>query len=164
MMYIRKYVAIIIMNLIWLMPGSSVANSAIEFTASPATEDIEFLTEKINDETKNYGDVRSFAFFIRNKDGKIIAGSNAYIIFGVIHTDQLWVHPEHRRRGLGRILMESIHEHGRKNECKIATVNTMSFLEAVKFYEQLGYEKDFERSGYSKNSSHIFLKKILTYN
>lgn len=146
-----------------LLPGvgMGIANSEIEFVNNPTSEDVEFLTEKINLETADYGNVKTFAFFIRDESGKIIAGSNAYIIFDVVHTDQIWVHPEYRYQGFGRKFMESIHEYGRKNGCKIATVNTMSFLTAVQFYEKLGYEKDFERSGYAKNSSHIFFKKIL---
>ena len=132
--------------------------SKIEFTCNPTNQDIEFLTQKINEDTADYDDVRNFSFFIRDKNGKIIAGSNAFIIYGMIHTDQIWVHPDHRKQGLGRKLMESIHKYGRKNKCTFATVNTMSFLEAVKFYERLGYKKDFERSGYSKNSKQIFFK------
>lgn len=160
-MNVGKYVIFIVINLICFLPTSSMATSEIEFTTNPEIEDIEFLTEKINLDTKSYGEVKTFAFFIKDKDGQIIAGSNAYIIYGVVHTDQLWVHRERRREGLGRKLMESIHEYGRKNGCKIATVNTMSFLEAVKFYKQLGYEQDFVRNGYSHDSSQIFFKKEL---
>jgi ribosomal protein S18 acetylase RimI-like enzyme len=130
----------------------------IHFVLDPTNQDMEFLTQKINEDTVNYGDVHNFAFFMRDQNGEIIAGSNAFIICGAVHTDQLWVHKNYRKQGLGCKLMEKIHEYGRENECTFATVNTMSFLEAVKFYERLGYERDFERSGYSKGSSHIFFK------
>ncbi|MGI9215084.1 MAG: GNAT family N-acetyltransferase, partial [Gammaproteobacteria bacterium] len=62
-----------------------------EFTASPIASDIEFLTQKINEETNDFGVASPFAFFIRNEDNCIIAGCNGSVIFGSIYTDQLWV-------------------------------------------------------------------------
>jgi hypothetical protein len=37
----------------------------------------------------------------------------------------------------------------------------MSFQGAREFYEKLGYVVDFERTGYTKNSSMLFMKKEL---
>ena len=57
--------------------------------------------------------------------------------------------------------MEQIHEYGKKNECGFATIQTMGFQGAIKFYEKLGYIKEFERTGYSNDSYCIFMRKIL---
>lgn len=57
--------------------------------------------------------------------------------------------------------MENVHEYGRKVGCHIGTVLTMSFQDARKFYEHIGYECDLERPGYAKGSSCLFLKKVL---
>ena len=84
-----------------------------------------------------------------------------YNSFGSMYTDQLWVHPDHRKKGLGHKLMEAVHDYGRKSECSMATVATMSFQGAKIFYEKLGYVMDFERAGYTQNSSCIFLKRSL---
>lgn len=43
--------------------------------------------------------------------------------FGSIYTDQLQVHPDHHKNGLGQELMESVHDYG----CLIATVATIRF-------------------------------------
>jgi len=83
------------------------------------------------------------------------------VIFGSIYTDQLLVHPDHRKKGLGHQLMEAVHDYGRKSGCAMATVATMSFQGAKAFYEKLGYISDFERHGYMQNSSCIFLKRSL---
>lgn len=133
----------------------------IEFIKSPTSADIDFLTEKINQETAEFGSAYTFAFFIRDKKGQIIAGCNGSIVFGCIYTDQLWVHPLNRRSSFGRKMMEQVHEYGRKNGCNMATVNTMSFQSAKIFYKKLGYEIDFKRHGYRQNSSCIFLKRNL---
>lgn len=133
----------------------------IEFTHAPKSTDIDFLTQKINEETPEFSPAYSFAFFVRDGDEKIIAGCNGSVIFGEIYTDQLWVRPSHRKTGLGRQLMERIHQHGLENGCSMATVSTMSFQGARGFYEKLGYRVDFERQGYEKGSTALFLRKEL---
>jgi GNAT superfamily N-acetyltransferase len=133
----------------------------IEFTLAPSSKDIDFLTQKINEENSELGEAHPFAFFIRDESDNIIAGCNGSIIFGSIYTDQLWVHLDHRKQGLGHQLMEAVHDYGRKLGCSMATVNTMSFQDARAFYEKLGYIVDFERFGYNKNSSLLFMKKEL---
>ncbi len=130
----------------------------IEHKSRPTSANIHFLTQKINQETPAFGSARPFCFFIRDEKSEIIAGCNGSVIFGSIYTDQLWVHPSHRGNGLGRRLMEQVHDYGRENECSMATVATMSFQGAKAFYEKLGYFVDFERPGYTQNSTCIFLK------
>lgn len=134
----------------------------IEFTSSPDQKDIDYITQRILQETPNYGEDSSpFAFYVRDNDGKIIAGVNGYIVYGEIYTDQLWVHPLFRKKGVARQLMEEVHEFGRYEDCKVATVQTMCFQKALKFYENLGYVKEFERIGQVKNSTCYFLIKDL---
>jgi GNAT superfamily N-acetyltransferase len=133
----------------------------IQYTSTPASEDIDFLTQKINQETPEFGEAHPFAFFIRDERNQIIAGCNGSVIFGSIYTDQLWVHPAHRKNGLGHKLMEAVHDYGRKSECSMATVTTMSFQGAQSFYEKLGYVQDFKRTGYVNGSNCIFMRKAL---
>lgn len=133
----------------------------IEFTTSPVATDIDFLTQQINQETPEFGEAHPFAFFIRDEKNQIIAGCNGSVIFGSIYTDQLWAHPDHRKNGLGHQLMEAVHDYGRKSGCRIGTVATMSFQGAKTFYEKLGYVSDFERQGYTQNSSCHFMRKEL---
>jgi GNAT superfamily N-acetyltransferase len=133
----------------------------IDFTLTPETRDIDFLTKQINQETQEFGAAYPFAFFMRNDYSQIIAGCNGSVIFGSLYTDQLWVHPNYRKQGMGYKLMEAVHEYGRKSGCSMATIATMNFQGAKIFYEKLGYIVDFERSGYANNSSCIFLKRSL---
>jgi GNAT superfamily N-acetyltransferase len=133
----------------------------IEYTSTPASVDIDFLTQKINQETPEFGEAYLFSFFVRDENNQIIAGCNGSVIFGSIYTDQLWVHPGSRKNGLGHQLMEAVHDYGRKSGCSMATVATMSFQGAKAFYKKLGYLVDFERAGYTQGSSCIFMKKEL---
>ena len=133
----------------------------IEHTLTPNSQDIDYLTQGINKETSAFGNAYPFAFFIRDENGEIIAGCNGSSVYGVIYTDQLWVHPDYQKAGLGKQLMERVHEFGKAENCSMATLCTMSFQSARQFYEKLGYAVDFERPGYAGNSSCLFLKKRL---
>lgn len=133
----------------------------IGYTKKPLTNDIDFLTQQINQETSEYGEAYPFAFFIRDDDSNIKAGANGFILYGKIYTDQLWVDKQYRKQGIASKLMDKIHKLGKEQKCTMATISTMSFQNAVKFYEKLGYEKDFERFGHIENSSCIFMRKIL---
>jgi len=130
----------------------------IEKTLSPSSQDTDFLTLKIHSETSGFGEWYPFGFFIRNDAGEIIGGCNGSVIFGAIYTDQLWVHPDHRKAGLGRQLMEQVHGYGREKNCSMATVSTMSFQNARAFYEKLRYTVYYDLKGYINNTSCHFLK------
>lgn len=133
----------------------------LEHTSAPNSADIDFLTQKINQETPECGEAYPFAFFVRNTHGQIIAGCNGSVIFGSIYTDQLWVDTHYRYKGFGKQLMNAVHEYGKKSGCCMATVSTMSFQKAQDFYIKLGYKVDFTRSGYTQGSSCLFLRKNL---
>ena len=133
----------------------------IEFTKNPTSTEIDFLTNAINAETPTFGEMSPFAFLIRDENGEIIAGCNGYTIYGSIHTDQLWVHPDHRKSGLGKQLMQQVIEYGIQERCIKATLCTMNFQNALGFYQKLGYVIDFEESGYTNDSKCIFLSRKL---
>lgn len=122
---------------------------------------IDFLTEKINVESPMQANAYPFAFCIKDEKDNIVAGCNGSVVFGVIYTDQLWVHPEYRHQGLGRKVMEHVHQYGQSRDCRMATVTTMDFQNARTFYEKLGYVCDFERAGYANGAIAIFLRKLL---
>lgn len=131
-----------------------------EIIQNPSSKDLDFLTQKINEETTNYGSAYPFAILVRDEQGIMIAGCNGSVIFGSIYTDQLWVESAYRKKGVGRKLMEAVHAFGRQQGCTLATVSTMSF-QVPNFYQKLGYKVDFSRQGYDKGSTCIFLSKPL---
>lgn len=131
-----------------------------QILTTPSLEDLDFLTDRINSEAIDHGSAYPFAILLRNKENEIVAGCNGSIVFGSIYTDQLWVNPNFRKQGLGKKLMEAVHEYGKKQGCTIATVATMSF-QVPNFYKAIGYKIDFSRKNYSKGASCIFMSKKL---
>lgn len=140
-------------------------NLRLEHSTQPATEDIEFLTQRINDDARLLGVERKafqFSFFIRDNTNRIIAGVNGSVFFGNISTDQLWVDSSYRKQGYGKLLMEKVHEFGRTHNSSFALVGTMSFQNTKQFYEKLGYQCDYEKGGFVNNSTWMLLKKDLS--
>lgn len=122
---------------------------------------LDTLTTRINESTPEYGTAYPFTFIINNEHGHLIAGCNGSVVYGAIYTDQLWVDPKHRQKGLALKLMNHVHDYGREQGCLQATVCTMSFQPARGLYEKIGYVCDFEQPGYTQGSSCIFLRKTL---
>ena len=132
-------------------------NDNLEYNSNDAS----YLNDRINEEYSKYGKVFPFSFTIQDKENNIIAGCSGSIVYGCAYTNQLWIHPDYNKNGLGFELMNKVHDFGVKNGCKIAGVFTMSFQDTIDFYKKAGYIVDFERSGYVKNSKCIFLKRSL---
>lgn len=133
----------------------------IIFEKNPNSSDVAIITSGLNEETSQYKEAYPFAFFIKNENKEIIGGANGFVIFEAIYTEQLWIKKEYRSHGYGTKIMDKIHEHGKNESCKIATLQTMTFLNTQNFYEKLGYKADYIRKGYVDGSSCIFMKKDL---
>lgn len=52
--------------------------------------------------------------------------------------DTMWVHPDHRGRGLGRELLTAVEDQARRRGCRWAKLNTWEF-QAPEFYARCGY-------------------------
>ena len=135
--------------------------SNIQFTNTPSPEDIDKITQNINEETPEYGMAHPFGFFIRDDASNVIAGANGFVIYGSVYTDQLWVDKQYRKKGLARELMDRVHAFGEAEGCSFASVQTMNFQGAQTFYEKLGYIQDFQRAGFVNDSYCIYMKKSL---
>ncbi len=94
-------------------------------------------------------------------DNEIFAGAVAVEIFwGALHIKYTYVSDQYRDQGLGTRLMDNAFLYGQKNHCPFAFVETMSF-QALEFYEKIGFQLEFTRSGYSHDTSFHYLRKDL---
>lgn len=121
------------------------------------------LTRLIDSEAPEHKPCKAFSFFERESPKMFYAGINGFLVYGAVHIDQLWVAPAYRNQGIARALVEKAEAYGLSHGCTMATVNTMSFQNALPFYLKCGYVVDFERPGYAYDSSMIFLKKIFIF-
>lgn len=110
---------------------------------------------------KSMNEILSFGFIVNDDKEQIIGGITGFTFYGNHHIDMLWIHPDFRNLGLGSLLIHHAEQLGAERESKFITVSTMDW-EALSFYQNLGFEIEFERKGYEKDSKAYFLKKNYT--
>jgi ribosomal protein S18 acetylase RimI-like enzyme len=129
----------------------------------PPSQDGDILFEGINEQAvqkKGLRPVESFGIFLKNDKKEVVAGLTGIFLYGCVHIDLLWVQEKYRDQKMGKDLMFKAEEFAREKECHFATVFTMDW-EALPFYQKLGYEIEFVREGYEKQSRMYMLRKQL---
>jgi GNAT superfamily N-acetyltransferase len=103
-----------------------------------------------------------FAVVRRDEAGALIGGVTASVSFAVLFINNLWVADPHRRRGLGRALMQAAEQEGFRRGARTAAVDTLS-TQAPGFYTQLGYAEFGRLTGEADGHplARIWLRKAL---
>jgi GNAT superfamily N-acetyltransferase len=78
-----------------------------------------------------------------------------------MHLQRLWVEESHRRGGIGRLLVETAENEGRKQGCLHVSVDTFEF-QARGFYEKLGYRVYAVMEDYPVGHRKFMLRKTLS--
>lgn len=134
----------------------------MEFVVDPAEEqaaEIERGLDQHNaDLTYTRSTTRVRAVFIES--GRVVAGLDSVAYWGKLHVRVLWVHPDHRSRGLGSRLMDWAEQRGKELHCASVMVNTMSF-QAPGFYTRRGYRTLGLSTGYEGGTSRHYFEKYL---
>jgi GNAT superfamily N-acetyltransferase len=132
-------------------------------TSDPQPEDTRFLEEQINRHNMVETGRRDFlplALFVREEDGGIVAGLDAFTWAGWLEIKLLWVRDDLRGRGLGRRLLEAAETEARERGCHHAWLDSYSF-QAPTFYEHHGYEVFGKLEGYPASHERVFLTRSL---
>lgn len=135
----------------------------IVYKETPSPEEMQILREGIMFEAftrKGMNKILPFSFFIRDSENKIVGGIQGNTFYGCLYTNLLWIAQEMRQQGLGTQLLNKAEQLGRERNCTFATLTTMDW-EALNFYQKLGYQIEFIREGFEKDSKMYFLRKGL---
>lgn len=137
-------------------------NYQLVFEENPSSSTETILLEGISEAAykKGMSKTRTFAFIVKDQNNRIVAGLKGYTYYKCLEIDLLWVEEDFRGKGIGSILIGEAEKIGRDRHCYFATLNTMEW-EALGFYQKMGYDVEFVREGYEKNSKMCFLKKML---
>lgn len=122
------------------------------------------INEKIDNEAKaKRGLEPMFHYAYSAKHTHIeIGGIFGFDNFGACHIEGLWVEPNYRNQGVGKMLVEKVEELAYARKCKCIVLFTMDF-QAYEFYYHLGYKKEFIREHYHNNSKAIYMMKPIQY-
>ncbi|TJW40317.1 MAG: GNAT family N-acetyltransferase, partial [Mesorhizobium sp.] len=75
-------------------------NTTLETTADPSPEELAFLGERLaafNDSDVGASGRKTLAVFVRDENGKVVAGISGYTAWGWLYVQWLWV--DERLRG-----------------------------------------------------------------
>lgn len=135
-------------------------NFYFEYQKNPEEKDLMILFDGINDDAIEYGmqRIQAFGIYIKDPEKNVVGGVYGNFMFGCMHIDMLWVAKEIRHKGWGLKLMREAEAIARERKCKFATVNTMDW-QALSFYQKIGYQIEFTREGFDKQSKMYFLRK-----
>ncbi len=135
-------------------------NYYFEYQKDPEQKDLMILQEGINADAVEYGmqRIHPFGIFIKDFDEKVAGGIYGHYLYGCVQIEMLWVAKELRHKEWGLKLMREAEAIARERKCRFATVNTMEW-EALSFYQKIGYQIEFTREGYDKQSKMYYLRK-----
>ena len=88
-------------------------------------------------------------------------GLTALLKWHTAFLQYLWVHPDHRNRGYGSMLVAELEREARKHHCTNIAVHTFDFM-ALEFYQKLGFHICGELPDAPRGHTYYWLRKPLT--
>lgn len=130
----------------------------------PSSEDVQFLEDRLyefNAAQTGRDDGQLFAFFIRNELHEIVAGLTGWTWAQACEIGQLWVHPQWRKQGYGRALLETAEQEARACGCHVILIASYSF-QAPAFYQKFGYELAWQLNDFPPGHQSCYLVKRIS--
>ncbi|MFL5255060.1 MAG: GNAT family N-acetyltransferase [Rhodopila sp.] len=100
-----------------------------------------------------------FALRLEDQDGRLVGGLSGVMSWGWLFVDAVWVHPDLRGQGAGRMLMAHAEHHAAAAGCHSAWLDT---FQARGFYEAIGYSVFGTLEDYPAGQTRNFLRKRLS--
>lgn len=139
-----------------------MAGSDVELLVNPTDDQVAKIERGLNEYNAGRASARcatsvQAAF---TDSGEVVAGVIGTAYWGKLHVRILWVHRDHRSKGLGSRLMDWVEERAKELRCTSVMVDTMSF-QAPEFYAELGYRQIGLSEGYQGGASRYYFEKSL---
>ncbi len=129
----------------------------------PGEEDVQLVEEKLHEfnmVTTGYYSYPQLAIFVRDEEGRIVAGLTGGVWGGCCEIRYLWVHEALRGMGYGTKLMQAAEREAIEAGCAAIVLSSHSF-QAPGFYQKLGYEVVGVAEGYPHGYAQVYLRKSL---
>ena len=92
-------------------------------------------------------------YYVAYVDDQVVAYGGMWLILDEAHITNIAVHPDYRRQGLGRLIMQTLmHEAIRVNIERMTLEVRASNFSAIHLYTLLGFEEGGRRKGYYANN------------
>jgi ribosomal protein S18 acetylase RimI-like enzyme len=97
---------------------------------------------------------KRFSMILSDYEGNTVGLLEAYTVFAEIYVDELWIDPNHRRKGFGSKLLHELEQQFEGKGFGNMNLHTSEY-QAPEFYKKCGFELEFVR----KNLKHPKLNK-----
>lgn len=104
--------------------------------------------------------VRPISCVVRRENGEIVGGAIGRTWGLCCEIQQVWVHYDYRRQGIGRRLISELHRLAESCGCRTFYLETFSF-QSPQFYQSLGYEVRLELVGFGNGISKFVMVRQL---
>jgi ribosomal-protein-alanine N-acetyltransferase len=101
---------------------------------------------------------------IRASDGTLVGFLLAWSVADELHLLELACHPEHRRRGFGRALLNALVSHARQHRKRLLLLEVRrSNAAAIALYESCGFQEAGVRRAYYSDTGEDALEMRITF-
>ena len=128
---------------------------------SPDPADLALLEEQVAaaaTAAAGVGDEQEFGIFLRDDEGRVLAGISGIVWGGCCELHAMWVDKSLRGRGLARALVAGAESEARRRGCALVLFHAYDLL-APGLYERLGYETVGVVEGYPAGSAARWYRK-----
>ena len=129
----------------------------------PSPDEVQYLEDRIyefNSTATGIADGEWLAIFVRDDEGRIVAGICGNTWGGCLEIRQFWVEEARRRRGLGTSLLASAEREARRRGCRQILLSTFTF-QAPAFYARHGFEVVAVVDDHPRGHENLLLRKRL---
>ena len=97
---------------------------------------------------------------LHDSEGRLVGGLMADMYWNWLDIDNLWLHEDYRKQGLGSKLLKTAEKEARRQGCRRAVISTFSF-QARGFYKKHGYQVTGRLDDYPPGESFYWMVKEL---
>lgn len=119
------------------------STSKESFEIIPATDtDVEWIENNMKEFDKDYlpeENIRHINYLVKNERGEPVGGIIAMTRYNTVCINTIWIRSDHRKRGLGKRLIELVEGKAKEYGCIISSLGTFEKFNTKEYYEALGY-------------------------
>ena len=138
--------------------------SELGINREPTPDEVQYLEDRIyefNSAATGITDGEWLAIFVRDEDGRIVAGICGNTWGGCLEVRQFWVEEARRKHGLGTRLLAAAEQEARRRGC--GQILLMSFtFQAPAFYAKHGFEVVAVVDDHPRGHKNLLLRKCLS--
>ncbi len=160
------YILLYIMTLCLLSFSSSAKDNTFSILDDSGNEAFytQLLDNITTEATQKFSVQKVSPLLLRvvNANLETVGGLAAYIFYGSLMIDILWIKPSYRRQKIGSTLIKMIESIAKANHLTFITVSTLEWWNNLGFYQKHGFTIEFVREGFQNNQRQFHLiKKIV---